>query len=261
MLRRFKGGATVACDVSGCKSTFRSFSRASLVRGQASVDGWTHREPTKLERDAVRSGEPIVHDRCPACSKPLESTVSIAAAAEPEKLVSRDSVKLTTETTSLVIGQPASPDEGAETVGGDRLSSTSYDRNAWPAPIIAQSERVDAERASVESTAPRKRRARRVEPVVVEPVPRKVRPRAAMPGTLALVVEILREARAVLSVREIVERAGDRLPSKSKTPSTVVSRDLALAVKHGGDASIFVRVSPGRFALRELAVSGSEVAA
>ncbi len=247
MLRRFKGGATVTCDVPGCPHTFRSFSKASIVRDQASVEKWTYRQPTKLERDAVRAGVPIVYDRCPTHSvvaaAPVAepATVSIAAAAEPEKLVSRDSVELTTETTSLVSGQPeasagklSEASAGAETVGGDRLSLV---------------------------PPPRKRRARREAPAVVEPAPRKPRERMALPGTLAIVVEILRVANAPLSAREIVARADGRLPSKSKTPETVVSRDLALAVKHGGDTSIFVRVARGRFTLRELALASTEVAA
>jgi len=45
-------------------------------------------------------------------------------------------------------------------------------------------------------------------------------------STLAVVEEILRETATPMSVREIVERAGARLPSKSKTPDTVVARDL-----------------------------------
>ena len=44
-------------------------------------------------------------------------------------------------------------------------------------------------------------------------------------STLSVVEEILRTSGAPISVREIVERAGARLPSKSKTPDTVVARD------------------------------------
>lgn len=69
-------------------------------------------------------------------------------------------------------------------------------------------------------------------------------------STLAVVEEILHEALVPLSVREIVERAGTRLPSKSKTPDTVVARDLAMDIKKHGDGSLFVRTSPGRYALR-----------
>jgi HB1, ASXL, restriction endonuclease HTH domain len=72
-------------------------------------------------------------------------------------------------------------------------------------------------------------------------------------STLAVVEEILRETAVPMSVREIVERAGVRLPSKSKTPDTVVARDLSMDLKRKGDTSLFVRTSPGRYTLRTLA--------
>ena len=74
-------------------------------------------------------------------------------------------------------------------------------------------------------------------------------------STLAVVEEILRETAVPMSVREIVERASTRLPSKSKTPDTVVARDLSMDIKRNGDGSLFVRTSPGRYTLRTL-VSG-----
>ena len=72
-------------------------------------------------------------------------------------------------------------------------------------------------------------------------------------STLAVVEEILRETAVPMSVREIVERAGVRLPSKSKTPDTVVARDLSMDLKRKGDGSLFARTSPGRYTLRSLA--------
>jgi hypothetical protein len=72
-------------------------------------------------------------------------------------------------------------------------------------------------------------------------------------STLAVVEEILRETAVPMSVREIVERAGVRLPSKSKTPDTVVARDLSMDIKRKGETSLFVRTSPGRYTLRTLA--------
>jgi hypothetical protein len=72
-------------------------------------------------------------------------------------------------------------------------------------------------------------------------------------STLAVVEEILRETAVPMSVREIVERAGARLPSKSKTPDTVVARDLAMDIKKKGEASLFTRTSPGRYTLRTIA--------
>lgn len=78
-------------------------------------------------------------------------------------------------------------------------------------------------------------------------------------STLAVVEEILRETSVPMSVKEIVERAGSRLPSKSKTPDTVVARDLSMDIKRRGDASQFIRTSPGRYTLRELASGGTTV--
>ena len=75
-------------------------------------------------------------------------------------------------------------------------------------------------------------------------------------STLAVVEEILRETAVPMSVREIVERAGARLPSKSKTPDTVVARDLSMDIKRKGETSLFVRTSPGRYTLRTLAAGG-----
>jgi hypothetical protein len=71
-------------------------------------------------------------------------------------------------------------------------------------------------------------------------------------STLAVVEEILRETAVPMSVKEIVERAGTKLPSKSKTPDTVVARDLSMDLKKKGDASMFVRTSPGRYTMRDL---------
>jgi hypothetical protein len=81
-------------------------------------------------------------------------------------------------------------------------------------------------------------------------------------STLAVVEEILRETAVPMSVREIVERAGIRLPSKSKTPDTVVARDLSMDIKRHGESSLFVRTSPGRYTLRSLSSGvGTTVAA
>lgn len=77
-------------------------------------------------------------------------------------------------------------------------------------------------------------------------------------STLAVVEEILRETAVPMSVREIVQRAGVRLPSKSKTPDTVVARDLSLDIKRKGEASRFTRTSPGRYTLRDLVARAQE---
>jgi len=76
-------------------------------------------------------------------------------------------------------------------------------------------------------------------------------------STLHVVEEILRESGEPMSVREIVEYAKGRLPTKSKTPDTVVARDLSMDLKRKGDESQFIRVSPGRYTMRALA-AGTE---
>lgn len=72
-------------------------------------------------------------------------------------------------------------------------------------------------------------------------------------STLNVVEEILRERRIPMVVREIVVAAGERLPTKSKTPDTVVARDLAMDIKRQGMESKFTRVAPGRYTLKEYA--------
>lgn len=79
-------------------------------------------------------------------------------------------------------------------------------------------------------------------------------------STLAVVEDILRETAVPMSVREIVERAGARLPSKSKTPDTVVARDLSMDIKKKGEGSLFVRTTPGRYTLRTLAANAGDLA-
>ena len=74
-------------------------------------------------------------------------------------------------------------------------------------------------------------------------------------STLFVVEEVLRESGTPMVVREIVMAAAERLPTKSKTPDTVVARDLAMDIKKHGPESKFARVSPGRYTLRELVMA------
>jgi hypothetical protein len=76
-------------------------------------------------------------------------------------------------------------------------------------------------------------------------------------STLNVVEEVLREKKTPMVVREIVEVAGPRLPTKSKTPDTVVARDLAMDIKRRGLDSKFTRVSPGKYTLRELVMNST----
>lgn len=71
-------------------------------------------------------------------------------------------------------------------------------------------------------------------------------------STLDVVAEILREvAPRALCAKEIADLAGERLPTASRTPQTVVSRDLAIDVRDRGAASRFLRVDRGEFVLKE----------
>lgn len=70
-------------------------------------------------------------------------------------------------------------------------------------------------------------------------------------STLDVVAEVLREvAPRALRARQIAELAGARLPTASRTPETVVSRDLAIDVKRHGAQSRFLRVDRGDFVLK-----------
>ena len=71
-------------------------------------------------------------------------------------------------------------------------------------------------------------------------------------STLAAVEKILRESGSPMSAKQIVEESNGSLPTRSKTPDTVVARDLSMDIKRRGEKSIFVRTSPGRYTLREL---------
>jgi len=68
--------------------------------------------------------------------------------------------------------------------------------------------------------------------------------------TLAIAESVLRAAGEPLTARQIVDRAGDDLPTRATSPSSVVHRDLAMDIKRRGDASPFCRVAPGFFTLR-----------
>lgn len=71
-------------------------------------------------------------------------------------------------------------------------------------------------------------------------------------STLDVVAEVLREvAPRALCAKEIADLAGARLPTASRTPQTVVSRDLAIDVRDLGAASRFLRVDRGEFVLKE----------
>ena len=71
-------------------------------------------------------------------------------------------------------------------------------------------------------------------------------------NTLSVVEQIMRETKSPMSARQIVEQAAGRLPTRSRMPDTVVSRDLSMDIIKKGTESIFVRTDVGRYTLREL---------
>lgn len=71
-------------------------------------------------------------------------------------------------------------------------------------------------------------------------------------STLDVVAQVLREvAPRALCAKQVVELANGRLPTASRTPETVVSRDLAIDVKRHGTKSRFLRVGRGAFVFKE----------
>lgn len=70
-------------------------------------------------------------------------------------------------------------------------------------------------------------------------------------STLDVVASILRSAGSPLTARQIVERAGEALPTTARNRVAVVARDLVRDIYRPG--SRFVRVQPGLYTLRELA--------
>jgi hypothetical protein len=76
-------------------------------------------------------------------------------------------------------------------------------------------------------------------------------------STLAVVEQIMRQTKTPMAVRDIVEIAGDVLPTRSKTPDTVVARDLSMDIKKHGEESRFIRTAPGRYTMREFVSNGS----
>lgn len=85
------------------------------------------------------------------------------------------------------------------------------------------------------------------------PAARKPRQPRTGPTVLDVIERILRVRGDVMTVVDIVDHAiGDlALPTTSKTPKTIVARDLALDIRADAQGSRFVRTAPGMFMLRE----------
>ena len=81
-------------------------------------------------------------------------------------------------------------------------------------------------------------------------------------STIQLISDVLREAAAPLSAKEIADRAGQRLDAytRSRTPWTVISRDLSLEALRGRAARVR-RVASGRFELAAVGLAYEELIA
>lgn len=86
----------------------------------------------------------------------------------------------------------------------------------------------------------------------MEKLVRRGRPAGPSHGMTPIIVEVLRETARPMTVGEIVQHAGARITSRSRTPRTVVARDLAMDIKVNGDRATFVRHERGKYTLREL---------
>lgn len=114
---------------------------------------------------------------------------------------------------------------------------------------------AEADLRSRRTFAPRPDRSLAVTQPQGEPVSR-VAEQPKGKNTLSVVANILREHKLPMSVRQIVESGRGEIPTRSKTPDTIVARDLSIDIKKKGASSAFIRTSPGRYALRDL-VGGS----
>ena len=82
------------------------------------------------------------------------------------------------------------------------------------------------------------------------------KPRRPRPNEAAI-EETLAAAGRPMTAYEIVYCSGNRLPTKSAKPETVVSRDLAMEIIENGDDSVFFRTERGKYTLRSMVESES----
>ncbi len=275
-------GAVVTCDAPSCPARFVTYSVPAVAREQAQkTAGWarvssifveehgrrdrasdvcpTHKEtaeakkearPTpakakaqrEAEREAVRQARATDRATAKATKKAAVAAMRERARdAKPERLGHRGPLASDPTIDVVAIVQPdkEAPDHEpnpprAPEANPERSDDLSEETRRGPAMAAPEQEEA--------GTPPREPRAPRA-------------PRRVGPSVLDTVAIVLAEAQAAgdgacLTAAEIVEAAKGRLPTASKTPNTIVSRDLALDVKNLGDASRFVRTSPGRFRLR-----------
>jgi len=214
----------IACDSPDCPSRFATGSWRSLARGQARDLGWLRVPPWAL---AVEDSPRRRLDACPAhavaAQEAIRSRDEQRALARAEKIRRREERwKKAREK------QEAKEAEAAVAAVGSKAAAAPVGFASADVPSPITEARANSE--------------------VVFQRPRRT---SGIPSNLDVVEQILRERGTPMTVGEIVEAAigVHALPTHSRTPRTVIARDLAIDVRDRVD-SRFIRVSPGVFALR-----------
>lgn len=290
MLNALRHGGIVQCDAPGCPERFVSYACRSVIRDQAERSKWgrvragllgfygvgnrnagpkwdacpTHHEQAQANRVAIPRELAAKRAAAEAARQTTRREREAAKAAKKAAAqAAKDAARRGREARRLASRKPRKGRQGAVAEPAPEIAATP-EVIAWtatlPAPIQAEIAQLHAELAPASDRydalegEPERTFARENTPTL-----RAARPRrdAGLPTVLAVVAIVLAEAQAsaegaCLTAAEIVAAAAGRLPTTSKTPNTIVSRDLALDVKHLGDASRFERTSPGRFRLRKV---------
>ena len=228
----------------------RKAERAAIVPRIVPVEPFA----TPAHRDAVR----IIREAEPQTA--CEHTVEVHWAGIAR--CSTCGVELTREQVAAILGDRGEgefADDGSWRSAEDPAVIEEIEHARDPDSRVAGSDRT-SEAAPREpfAVAPDGEPGPRIVEPAKAPRPRaQDRPRVARakagPTVLDVIERILRARGASMTVAEIVEHAvGDlALPTASKTPKTIVSRDLALDIKADEAGSRFVRTAPGTFMLRE----------
>lgn len=67
---------------------------------------------------------------------------------------------------------------------------------------------------------------------------------------LKVIERLLRKEQRPMRVREMLEKAGNRMPTTAMYPDSVIARDLALAIRDNPESK-FRRISPGLYELKD----------
>jgi hypothetical protein len=242
----------IRCDSPVCPSRslqdqdrFVTYSIALKARRQARDVGWerlpawtvTTEESPRRIYDICPLEAPIARDRKSKRSEILAAERAARKAARAEELAARE------------LARSEKRDQRAR-----RKAEKIADRDRRAAARAEKFASCQAEIAASASalTDAVVERILMSPPLPVPRTPRAGRPRRDSP-ILAIVARMLHAYGQPLTVAQIVEHAVDdlALPTASKTPHTIVARDLAIDIKRHGEASRFKRVAPGTFTLRE----------